>query len=331
MTPVASRGPAVALAGGLVLLAVAALVSLTVGQGQVGVDEVVRALLDPDPGNDAHLTVRTVRVPRAALAILVGAALALSGALVQTLTRNPLAEPGLLGVTAGASFAVVVATRFLDLSGQTMTLVVAFLGATAAAFAVQGVGRSDPLRLLLAGVALTAVLAGWSIGIRLTEPATFDTYRFWSVGSLAGREQLPLLVPCLVLMVALAAALLLGRALGAIALGDDVAHGLGVPVARSRALAVLVATVLAATATAVAGPIMFVGLIVPHLVRRFTQASVTWLLWLCLVVGPLLMVLADTLSRILLETGEVPVAILTAVIGGPVLIWVVRRHGAVGL
>ncbi|MEV8223811.1 iron ABC transporter permease [Dietzia maris] len=331
MTPVASRGPAVALAGGFVLLVVAALVSLTVGQGQVGVGEVVRALLEPDPTNDAHLTVLTVRVPRVALAILVGAALALSGAVVQTLTRNPLAEPGLLGVTAGASFAVVLATRFFDLSGQTVTLVVAFLGATAAAFAVQSVGRSDPLRLLLAGVALTAVLAGWSIGIRLTEPDTFDSYRFWSVGSLAGREQLPLLVPCLVLMVALAAAVSLGRSLGAIALGDDVAHGVGVSVARSRAFALLVATVLAATATAVAGPIMFVGLIVPHLVRRVTQASVPWLLWLSLVAGPLLMVPADTLSRTLLETGEVPVAILTAVIGGPMLIWVVRRHGAVGL
>src|SRR5690606_38788204 len=137
-----------------------------------------------------------------------------SGALVQTLTRNPLAEPGLLGITAGASFAIVIASRFFDVSGQTGTLVVAFLGAALAAFAVQAVGGADPLRLLLAGVALTAVLAGLSIGIRLTDPTTFDRYRFWSVGSLAGREQLPLLVPCVVLVVALVAALLLGPPLG---------------------------------------------------------------------------------------------------------------------
>ncbi|WP_235738028.1 FecCD family ABC transporter permease [Nocardioides alcanivorans] len=310
------RVPTLVFVGGLVFLIAAVLLSLTAGQGDVSVAESFRALIRPDPTDNAHITVRSVRVPRAMLAILVGAALALSGALVQTLTRNPLAEPGLLGVTAGASFAVVIATQLLDVSGQTATLVVAFIGATAAAFAVQAVGGADPLRLLLAGVALTAVLAGFSIGIRLTDPDTFDTYRFWSVGSLAGREQMPLLIPCVVLVAALAAALLLGRPLSAVALGDDVAHGLGVSVVRTRILALLVATVLAATATAVAGPIMFVGLIVPHLVRRFAQASVTWLLLLCLVIGPLLVVLSDTLARVLLVTGEVPVAILTSVIGG---------------
>nr|WP_281363816.1 iron ABC transporter permease [Nocardioides daedukensis] len=319
------------MVGGLALLVAALLLSLTVGKGDVGVAESLRALLAPDPTDNAHITVRTVRVPRAMLAVLVGAALALSGALVQTLTRNALAEPGLLGVTAGASFAVVVATQFFDASGQAVILVVAFAGATLAAFAVQAVGGADPLRLVLAGVALTAVLAGFSIGIRLMDPETFDVYRFWSVGSLAGREQAPLLVPCVVLLVALGAALLLGPALSAVMLGDDVAHGLGVSVAQIRVLTLLVATVLAATATAVAGPIMFVGLIVPHVVRRVAQGSITWLMALCLIVGPLLMIVADILSRVLLETGEVPVAILTAVIGGPVLIWVVRRHGAVGV
>src|SRR3546814_497094 len=242
------------------LLVAALLLSLTVGKGDVGVAESLRALLAPDPTDNAHITVRTVRVPRAMLAVLVGAALALSGALVQTLTRNALAEPGLLGVTAGASFAVVVATQFFDASGQAVILVVAFAGATLAAFAVQAVGGADPLRLVLAGVALTAVLAGFSIGIRLMDPETFDVYRFWSVGSLAGREQAPLLVPCVVLLVALGAALLLGPALSAVMLGDDVAHGLGVSVAQIRVLTLLVATVLAATATAVAGPPMFVGL-----------------------------------------------------------------------
>lgn len=331
MSGTSHRGATLALVGGLILLVASVLVSFTVGQGEVSVPEAFRALVSPDAGDDAHLTVRTVRVPRALLAMLVGAALALSGALVQTLTRNPLAEPGLLGVTAGASFAVVVATQFLDVTGQVATLVVAFVGAALAAFVVQAVGGADPLRLLLAGVALTAVLAGFSIGIRLTDPDTFDTYRFWSVGSLAGREQLPLLVPCGVLLAALGAALLLGRRLSAVLLGDEVAHGLGVSVLRTRVLTLLVATVLAATATAVAGPIMFVGLIVPHLVRRIAQGSITWLLLLCLVTGPLLVVLSDTLARVLLETGEVPVAILTAVIGGPMLIWVVRRNGAVGL
>lgn len=324
------RAPVSALVVGLGLLAGVALLSLTIGQGSVSVGEAYRAIAAPDPSDDAHIIVRDVRLPRAVLAVLVGAALAVSGALVQTLTRNPLAEPGLLGVTGGASFAVVVATQH-GAAGQATTLVVAFVGATLAAALVYSIGRSDPLRLILAGVALTAVLAGLSIGIRLTDPATFDTYRFWSVGSLAGREQAPLLVPCVVLVAALAAALSLGRPLSAVMLGDDVAHGLGVPVTRTRMLTLLVATVLAATATAIAGPIVFVGLIVPHAVRRFAGASIGWLLGLCVVLGPLLMVLSDILARVLLETGEVPVAIVTAMIGGPVLIWVVRRHGAVGV
>ncbi len=327
-----SRSPrALCLVAGSVLLAVAVLLSLTVGQGEVAWRDVAPALFSPDTTDDAHLTVRTVRLPRALLAVLVGAALALSGALVQTLTRNPLAEPGLLGVTAGASFAVVLGTRFAGMDGQVATLLVAFVGAVAAAFAVQAVGGADPLRLLLAGVALTAVLAGVSIAVRLADPDTFDQYRFWSVGSLAGREQLPLLIPSVVLVVAIVAAMALGPALGAVALGDDVAHGLGVEVARVRVLALLVATVLAATATAVAGPIMFVGLIVPHLVRRASQASIGWLMALCLVAGPLLLITADTLGRVLLPTGEVPVAVLTPLIGGPVLVWVVRRYGAAGL
>jgi len=321
---------AYALGAGLVLLAGAVMLSLTVGQGAVSLAEAYRAIVAHDPGDNAHITVLDVRLPRALLAVLVGAALAVSGALVQTLTRNPPAEPGLLGVTGGASFAVVVATQ-LGASGQAVTLVVAFVGAALAAALVYAVGRADPLRLVLAGVALTAVLAGMSIGIRLTDPATFDVYRFWSVGSLAGREQAPLLLPCVVLVVALSSALLLGRALSAVMLGDDVAHGIGASVVRTRVLTLLVATVLAATATAVAGPIVFVGLIVPHAVRHFARASIGWLIGLCVVFGPLLMVLSDVLARVLLETGEVPVAIVTAVLGGPALIWVVRRHGAVGV
>lgn len=324
------RTPAYALVAGLVLLLAAVLFSLTIGQGAVTIVEAYRAILDHDPDDNAHITVLDVRLPRAMLGVLVGAALAVSGALAQTLTRNPLAEPGLLGVTGGASFAVVVATQY-GASGQATTLVVASLGAALAAALVYAVGRSDPLRLVLAGVALTAVLAGLSIGIRLTNPATFDVYRFWSVGSLAGREQAPLLAPCLVLVAALVLAMLLGKSLSAVMLGDDVAHGLGVSVARTRVLTLFVATALAGTATAVAGPIVFIGLIVPHAVRRFARASIGWLICLCVVVGPLLMVLSDVLARVLLETGEVPVAIVTAVLGGPVLIWVVRRHGAAGV
>lgn len=320
----------VVLAVVAVLAVAVAVGSLAVGARTVPLAEVWQALVDP-LGTDDHVVVRDIRLPRMWLAIAVGAALAVSGALVQTLTRNPLAEPGILGVTAGASFAILVASALGQADSQVMQLVAAGVGAVVATVLVQAVGGSSPLRLVLAGVALSAVLAGVGLGIRLVLPDVFDAYRVWSVGSLAGREQVPLLLPLAVIGVCLVAAFALVGSLNALALGDDVAHTLGAGVARTRVLTVVVLTVLAAAATAIAGPIAFVGLIVPHVVRRLAAGSVGWLLAFCVVAGPLLMLVSDVLARVLLATGEVPVAVVTAFLGGPVLIWVVRRYGAVDL
>lgn len=300
--------------------------SLSIGQGEVPVPSVVSALLDRDRLEADHVIVWSIRMPRTVLAVTVGVALAVAGGLVQVLTRNPLAEPGVLGVTFGASFAIVVATWVGLAGGQVRQMVIATVGAALATAVVYGVGRVDPLRLVLAGMALSVLLAGLSLGIRLVDEDAFDEHRFWSVGSLAGRDQQPLLVPIVVIAGAAVAALLMARPLGAIELGDDVASGLGVPIAVTRSIVLLVATVLAGVATAVAGPIAFAGLIVPHLARRFANGSVGWLLVLCALLGPALLVAADTVGRVLLPTGDVPVAIVTAFIGGPVLIWVVRRH-----
>jgi len=318
--------PAAALVLGLVVLGLLVLLSLAVGQRDVAPGEVVRAFTDPGAGNPDHVAVRTVRLPRTALALLVGAALAVGGALVQTMTRNPLAEPGILGVTAGAALAVVVTTILLPDGSQAGRMLAACAGAAAATVVVHAVGRAEPLRMVLAGVALTAVLSGVSLAIRLADAEAFDSHRFWSVGSLAGREQLPLLLPALVVGAGLVAALLLSRPLDAIALGEEVAHGLGVPVLRVRVLTVVTMTVLAGVATAVAGPIAFVGLIVPHVARRVAGGSVPWLVTLSIVLGGALLVGSDVLARVLLPTGDVPVAIVTAVLGGPVLVWVVRRR-----
>lgn len=319
-----------AVATALLAVVVAAAVSLCIGARTVGVAEVWQALVDPR-GTDDHVVVLDVRLPRLWLALAVGAALAVSGALVQTLTRNPLAEPGILGVSAGAAFAVLLASVLWQIQSQEAQLVTAAVGALLATVFVYAVGGTSPLRLVLAGVALTAVLAGLGLALRLVNPDVFDAYRVWSVGALAGREQTPLTLPLLVIGVCLVAAFALAPSLDALALGDDVAHTLGAGVARTRALTLVVLTVLAAAATAIAGPIAFVGLIVPHLVRRLAAGSVGWLLTLCLVLGPLLMIVSDVLARVLLETGEVPVAVVTAFLGGPVLIWVVRRYGAVDL
>ncbi|WP_236243705.1 iron ABC transporter permease [Streptomyces sp. CC228A] len=317
---------AVLLAGGLLLLAVVAVLSIGVGARPVPPGEVVRALVDFQ-GTDDHVIVRNVRAPRALLAAAVGAALAVAGALIQTLARNPLAEPGILGVTAGAGFAITAGSALGLAAGQAGQLGFAITGSVLAALLVAAIGRHSPLRLVLAGVALTAVLSGVALGMRLMLPDVFDVYRFWSVGSLAAREQAPLGLPLAAIGVCLLGALLLSRSLDALALGESVAHTLGAGVTRVRAAALVLITVLTGAATAVAGPILFIGLIVPHLVRRAAAGSVLWTLLHTMVLGPILLLLADIGSRVLLPTGEVPVAIVTAFLGGPMLIWAVRRHG----
>ncbi|MFA1543355.1 FecCD family ABC transporter permease [Actinomadura monticuli] len=325
----ATRRAAVLL-GGVLLAAVLAGASVAVGAGTVPPHEIWAALTG-GAGTDAQVIVRDIRVPRTILAVCVGAALGMSGSLVQTLTRNPLAEPGILGVTAGAGFAISAGT-VLGLAGsQPARLALALAGAVLAALLVYGVGRTMPLRLVLAGVALTFVLSGLSLGLRMVYPDVLDRYRFWSVGSLAGREQTPFALPLLVIVVALAGALLAARPLAGLALGEQVAHALGARVTRIRVAVLALVTVLAGAATAVAGPIAFVGLIVPHLARRAARGSIPWLMAYTMVLGPILLLVSDIGSRVLLPTGEVPVAVVTAFLGGPALIWVVRRYGAVAL
>ncbi|WP_018685481.1 FecCD family ABC transporter permease [Actinokineospora enzanensis] len=314
----------------LVVLAAVAVVSVGVGAHAIAPAAVLRALFAPTgTGDDA--VVRHIRAPRALLAVGVGAALGVAGVLVQTISRNPLAEPGILGVTTGAGFAITLGSA----AGLTATgageLMLAVAGSVLATVIVHAVGRGSPLRLVLTGVALSAVLSGVSLGTRLLLPDVFDAYRFWAVGSLAGREQSPMLLPLLAIGLALVGAVLLSRQLDAVALGETVARSLGANVVAIRAGALVLITVLAGAATAIAGPILFVGLIVPHLARRVAGGSVPWLVAYAAVLGPILLLVSDVGSRVLLPTGEVPVAFVTAFLGAPVLIWAVRRYGAAPL
>lgn len=312
-----------------VLLA-AAVASVAVGAVDLAPAQIWHALV-VGTGSDTDLVVREIRVPRTILGVCVGAALGCAGALIQTLTRNPLAEPGLLGVTAGAAFALNLGVLAGAAGTQAGQLVLAVVGAATAAVAVYAVGRTSPLRLVLAGVALSAVLLGVSLGLRLMFPDVLDAFRFWSVGSLAGSEGKPLLVPAVVVLAALVGAAVVAGPLTALALGDDVAQALGARVARTRLGVLVLVTLLTGVATAVAGPIAFVGLMVPHLARRFAGGSVRWLLAFSALFGPALLLLSDVGARLLLPTGEVPVAVVTAFVGGPVLIWAVRRYGASAL
>ncbi|GAA2581340.1 iron chelate uptake ABC transporter family permease subunit [Actinomadura fulvescens] len=325
--PGAATSQVAALVAGLAGLVVVALLSMAVGSHAVAPGEVVRALVAYDGSSD-QMIVRDVRVPRALLAIGVGAALGVAGVLVQALSRNPLADPGILGVTAGAGFAMTLGAALGIATSPGAELVMTTAGAVLATVLVSSVGRTSPLRLVLTGVALTAVLKGVSLGMRLMLPDVFDKYRFWTVGSLAGREQIPMAAPLVTIGLALVAALLLGRSLNAVALGESVARTLGTNVTRVRFAALALITILSGAATAVAGPIMFVGLIVPHVARVLARSSVPWLTVYAAILGPILLLVADAVSRVLLPTGEMPVAVVTAFLGGPVLIWAVRRYGA---
>ncbi len=311
------------LTGALLVLCV---LSLAVGAGEVGFSDAAQVLIG---GGDevSRATVLGVRVPRTLLGIVIGAALAVSGALIQAFSRNPLADPGILGATAGASTAMTIGATLGLLGSQLAQLSIAFFGAAIAGIAVYLIGRDIPSRLVLAGTALSAVLMGVSLLLRILYPDTLDAYRYWSVGTLAGREQANLWLPVVLILLALLAAMLVARQLDTVALGDDVASTLGARLRIIRPAILLLVTLLAGLATAAVGPIVFLGLIAPHIARRILPASVPWLCAFSLVLGPIVLIAADIVGRVLLPTGEVPVAIPVAFLGAIVLIGVVRRYG----
>ncbi|MFV0461428.1 MAG: FecCD family ABC transporter permease [Actinomycetales bacterium] len=312
---------------GTTILAVATVVTvlLSVSVGSVGVVAPWAAF---DPGDASH-ALASARLERTMTGLCVGAALAMSGALLQGLTRNPLADPGLVGITAGATMGMVAAVSIWSaqtLSGQ---LAFAFAGAALAALAVHllaGVGSraATPTRIVIAGAAVTAALTSWITALLLTDQVGFDRLRLWMVGGLGSGYQALLSVgPTMLAGVVLG---LLGvRLLDTLALGDDLAHALGRNVVRDRLLIGTAVVLLAGSATAAAGPISFVGLIVPHGVRAMVGSSHARLLPLSLGWGAVLVVLADTLGRVIAPPTEVQVGIMTAVIGVPVFFVLIRR------
>ncbi|MDO8209718.1 iron ABC transporter permease [Conexibacter sp. CPCC 206217] len=327
----AGRSRAVAglgLAVSVALLAVAAALSLAVGARSIPLADVVDALLHGGSSAEAEI-VRDIRVPRTLLGIAVGASIGVAGALMQALTRNPLADPGLLGVNAGASAAVVIALS-LGLSGATGSIWFAFAGAALASIAVYAIGGAGrggatPVRLALAGTALTAALTALIYGIALGDARLLQQYNFWSVGSLSGRGRVPLdtILPFLVAGAALA--MVLARPLNALALGEDSARALGARVGRTRIGGAVSITLLCGAATAAAGPMYFLGLTVPHAGRAICGPDQRWVLAYSAVLGAALMLVADVIGRVLVRPAELPVGVMVAVIGAPVFIALVRR------
>lgn len=328
-----ARRRVIALAVGAIAVVASVVVSLSFGSRPVTSGEVIAGLaswLRGETGDGIGALAVQSRIPRTALALLAGAALALSGALMQAITRNPLADPGILGVNTGAALAVVVGIAFLGVSSTSGYLGLALVGAFATAFFVYSVGSvgpggTTPIKLALAGAATTAALASLVSAILLPRQAVMDEFRYWQVGSVGRAEWETMHVIAPVLVIGAVIALLCARPLNALALGDDVATGLGVRVGRIRIVAAIAGVGLCAAVTAVAGPIGFVGLMVPHAVRLVSGSDLRWLLPLSAIGGAVLLTLADTIGRVVGSPGEVEAGIVTAFLGAPVLIVIARR------
>ncbi|SJN10760.1 ABC-type Fe3+-siderophore transport system, permease component [Leucobacter sp. 7(1)] len=323
------------IVAGIVLVA-AAIASLAVGARAIDPLTVIEALTHYDEANADHLMVVELRLPRTLLGLIVGAALAVCGGLIQAFTRNPLADPGILGVNAGASFAVTFAVGVLGLTAPGAYVPFALLGAfvlTLLVYALGSIGPSggSPMKLTLAGVALGAAFTGFTTAIVLQNHSTLQVMRFWGVGSIGGRtiDQLDWAVPLIGL--GLLIGMLSARSLNALALGDDLAQALGARIVATRIAVVIAVTLLAGTAVAAAGPIAFVGIMIPHMVRWFTGPDQRWVLAYSMLVGPSFLLLADVLGRVVLPNGELRVGIVTGVLGAPVLIALVRRKQVSGL
>ncbi|MDJ0344639.1 iron ABC transporter permease [Streptomyces sp. H10-C2] len=313
---------------GAVALVLCALASLALGSRPVPISTVIDALFGHAHGRDA-VVVTGLRVPRTLVGLAVGAALGVAGAVAQGVTRNPLASPTTLGINAGAGFAVVTAIYALHLTHPAQYLWFAFAGAAAAALFAQTLARRaddlDPVRLALGGTVLTAVLVSWTSAVMLASNRTLDEARFWLAGSLAGRG-LDVLYPVLPLIaVGLVLALTITPALNALALGDETAQALGVPVARIRVAGGLAVVLLAGSAVAVAGPVAFIGLAAPHLVRLVFGNDHRLLVPGCLIAGPVLLLSADVLGRVVVAPSELEVGIVTAFLGAPLLAVLARK------
>ncbi|CAM3596170.1 ABC transporter permease [Rouxiella silvae] len=313
----------------ILLLVVMAALSLSIGEKSIPLETVLPALKGQCTSADCVI-ILDARLPRTLAGMLAGVALGLSGALMQILTRNPLADPGILGVNAGAGFAVVVGIAFFGATHIEQFLWYAFGGALVATLLVAiigalGRGRINPIRLTLAGVALGAVLEGMSSGIALLNPQALDQLRFWQAGSLDIRSMSVIRTVALPIIFASVLTLFMGRALNNLTMGSELATALGTRIALTQLSGLLAITLLCGSATAAVGPIGFVGLMMPHIARRLSRSNPRWMLPWTLVLTPSLLLAADLIGR-LLVVGEMRVSVVTAVIGAPVLIWLVRRH-----
>ncbi|WP_109464656.1 FecCD family ABC transporter permease [Albibacillus kandeliae] len=312
------------------LLALAALASLTVGVRDMSLDAYLQALTAYDPQNPAHVTLMAIRIPRLCAGLVAGAALGVAGVLMQSVTRNPLADPGLLGVNAGAAFALLVGSTLLGRADEAALALLAFPGAAMAAAAVFALGgglRGDvgPVRLTLAGAALNALLLSLVTAIVLIRQDSLDIFRFWVAGSLSQAVARPVAEMAAVAGLGGVLALLFAPGIEALSLGGALSRGLGTRPGRVQAGALVAVTLTTGAAVAVAGPIAFLGLMVPPLARMIAGHRLRAELVMAAMLGATVLLLADTLGRVVMAPSEVRAGIMTALLGGPVFLVIARR------
>ncbi|AFY71451.1 ABC-type transporter, integral membrane subunit [Thalassoporum mexicanum PCC 7367] len=315
---------------GMVLLGFCFISSLTLGVADINLSQVYQAIMASSESTD-HLIIRTVRLPRSVTATIVGAAVAVAGAIMQGLTRNPLADPGILGINAGAALAVVMAVFLFDLSSLSAGAAFALIGAGITAIVVYFLGAASrggltPLNLAIAGAAITALVSSITTGILILSQSTLDQIRFWLAGSVAGRdlELVGQVFPFIA--IGLVLAFLLGKQLTALSLGEDIAAGLGQNTAWIKASAGLSVVLLAGGSVAIAGPIGFVGLVVPHLVRFLVGLDYRWILPYAAIAGSIMLLIADILARLVLQPRELPVGLVLPLFGAPFFLYLIRTR-----
>ncbi|MDQ6421985.1 iron ABC transporter permease [Paenibacillus sp. LHD-117] len=315
---------------GAILLLVCLYASIALGATKVGFNDVVQSFTNYDESSNNQIIIKTSRMPRAFIAAAIGASLAIAGALIQAITRNPLADPNVLGINFGASFFVVLAVTVLSVSSTTSIMWIAFLGAAigaAAAYLLGSVGRDGltPLKIIMAGAALSALFSSFTQGMLVLDEQGLDAVLFWLTGSVAGRtmEMLSAVWPFMV--VCWLAALLLARHINVLMMGDDAAKGLGQRTLAVKIAAGVIIGILAGCSVAVAGPVGFIGMVIPYMARFFAGMDYRWIIPYSAMLGAILLLLSDIAARFAIMPEELPVGVVTALIGIPFFIYVARR------
>ncbi|TDL78720.1 FecCD family ABC transporter permease [Peribacillus frigoritolerans] len=314
---------------GFILLLVSICASVVLGYTQTSWDTAINAFTNFN-GSNEHLIIQTVRLPRAAVAVAVGASLAVAGALMQALTKNPLASPGVFGINAGAGFFVVIAVSTFGVNSLHAFTWISFLGAAVAAFTVYFAGSFGregltPMKLTLAGAAMAALFSSLTQGFLVSNEAALDQVLFWLAGSVQGRK-LELLYSVLPYIgIAFVICIFLASKINLLMMGEDVAKGLGQKTGTVKLITAAVIILLAGGAVAIAGPVGFVGIVIPHIARYFVGNDHRWILPYCAVLGGVLLVTADIGARFVAMPEEVPVGVMTALVGTPFFIYIARR------